>query len=162
MATKATSGEEPPMTKDILLTVDYHDAQCMIRRKNLATDQEFVRKVDTERDTLSQWMLTAVREAKAQRGRAVWIQESTTGWARVKVLLSDRVDFRLVNVLQMPLPPKARRRKTDKVDTARMQREHLAGTLPLAHQPTPECRQLRRLAAYREDLVDRRTAVRNC
>jgi transposase len=59
------------------------------------------------------------------------------------------------------LPPKARRRKTDKVDTARMQREYLAGTLPLAYQPPGAWRQLRRLVAYRESLVSRRTAVRN-
>jgi transposase len=71
------------------------------------------------------------------------------------------VAFDLANVLQMPLPPKARRRKTDKVDTARMQREYLAGTLPLAHQPPAEWRQLRRLVAYRAGLVSRRTAVRN-
>ena len=67
----------------------------------------------------------------------------------------------MANVLQMPLPPKARRRKTDKVDTARMQREYLAGTLPLAYQPPAAWRQLRRLVAYREGLVSRRTAVRN-
>src|SRR4029077_19008990 len=59
------------------------------------------------------------------------------------------------------LPPKARRRKTDKVDTARMQREYLAGTLPLAYQPAASWRQLRRLVGYREGLVSRRTAVRN-
>ena len=34
--------------------------------------------------------------------------ESTTGWARVKDLLGDRVQIILANVLQMPLPPKAR------------------------------------------------------
>jgi transposase len=61
----------------------------------------------------------------------------------------------------MPLPPKARRRKTDKVDTARIQREYLNGSLPLAHQPSAEWRQLRRLVAYREGLVNRRTALRN-
>jgi len=71
------------------------------------------------------------------------------------------VQFDLANVLQMPLPPKARRRKTDKVDTARMQREYLAGTLPLAYQPPAEWRRLRRLVAYREGLVSRRTALRN-
>src|SRR3990172_7510497 len=106
MATKATSGGEPPMPKDILITVDYHDAHCMIRHKNLATGHELVRKVSTDRGTLRQWMLTAVRDAKAQRGRAVWIQESTTGWARVAQLAADcRIEFVLANVLQMPLPP---------------------------------------------------------
>jgi transposase len=61
----------------------------------------------------------------------------------------------------MPLPPKGRRRKTDKIDTARIQREHLNGSLPLAYQPPAQWRQLRRLVAYREGLVNRRTAVRN-
>jgi transposase len=42
-----------------------------------------------------------------------------------------------------------------------MQREYLAGTLPLAYQPPAAWRQLRRLVAYREGLVSRRTAVRN-
>jgi transposase len=79
----------------------------------------------------------------------------------VKELLGSRVRFDLANVVQMPLPPKSRRRKTDKVDTARMQREYLAGTLPLAYQPPPEWRQLRRLVAYREGLVSRQTALRN-
>src|SRR5262249_41453237 len=36
-----------------------------------------------------------------------------------------------------------------------------AGTLPLAYQPPVAWRQLRRLVAYREGLVSRRTAVRN-
>jgi len=150
------------MSKDILLTVDYHDAHCMIRHKNLATGQESVRKVDTERDTLRTWMLTALREAKAQRGRAVWIQESTTGWARMAQLADDcRIEFVLANVLQMPLPPKARRRKTDTIDTARLQREYLNGQLPRAHQPAAEWRQLRRVVALRVNLVRRRTAVSN-
>ena len=91
----------------------------------------------------------------------VWILESTTGWARVKELLGERVDFRLANVVQMPLPPKGRRRKTDKVDTARIQREHLNGNLPLAYQPPAKWRQLRRLVAFRERLVARRTSLRN-
>jgi transposase len=69
--------------------------------------------------------------------------------------------FELANVLQMPLPPKARRRKTDKIDTARMQREYLAGSLPRAYQPPSEWRQIRRVVEVRENLVNRRTALRN-
>jgi transposase len=42
-----------------------------------------------------------------------------------------------------------------------MQREHLNGSLPLAYQPPAEWRQLRRLVAFREGLVARRTALRN-
>jgi transposase len=76
-------------------------------------------------------------------------------------LLGHRVEFVLANVLQMPLPPKARRRKTDKIDTARMQREFLNGSLPQAATPPAWWRQVRRLVGMRENLVRRRTALRN-
>ena len=149
------------MSQDISLTVDYHDRACVIRRYDHATRRE---QLFPEVLTTQEELLRIVNEARrdvGRRGSVTWIQESTTGWARVKQLLGSRVKFELANVLQMPLPPKARRRKTDKVDTARMQREHLAGNLPLAYQPPPECRQLRRLVAYREGLVSRQTALRN-
>ena len=149
------------MSKDIMLTVDYHDRACVVRRLDRATGRE---QVLTEIPTTAASLRRVVDQAWCdvrRQGRVLWIQESTTGWARVQELLADRVDFHLANVLQMPLPPKARRRKTDKVDTARMQREYLAGTLPLAYQPPAAWRQLRRLVAYREGLVSRRTAVRN-
>jgi transposase len=149
------------MSKDIILTVDYHDRACVIRRLDRGTGREQVlTEVPTTAESLKRVVDQARREA-ARRGRVIWIQESTTGWARVQALLADRVQFDLANVLQMPLPPKARRRKTDKVDTARMQREYLAGTLPLAYQPPAAWRQLRRLVAYRVGLVSRRTALRN-
>ena len=51
--------------------------------------------------------------------------------------------------------------ETDKIDTARIQREYLNGNLPLAYQPPAQWRQLRRLVCYREGLVNRRTALRN-
>src|SRR5438128_3435617 len=149
------------MSQDITLTVDYHDRACVIRRYDHATRRE---QLLTEVLTTKEELLRVVDQARRDVGRhgcVTWIQESTTGWARVKELLGTRVKFQLANVLQMPLPPKARRRKTDKVDTARIQREHLAGNLPLAYQPPPECRQLRRVVAYREGLVNRRTALRN-
>jgi transposase len=150
------------MSQDIMLTVDYHDANCVVRRRDLATGKESLRKVATERSTLRDVMAGAVRESWARGGRAVWIQESTTGWARMQRLASEcGAEFVLANVLQMPLPPKAKRRKTDKVDTARLQREYLNGELPRAHQPAVEWRQLRRLVALRENLVRRRTALSN-
>jgi transposase len=149
------------MSQDIILTVDYHDRMCVIRRRDLATNREQVfAEVPTARENLNQIVDQARRDA-GRRGRVIWIQESTTGWARVQQLLGQRVDFRLANVLQMPRTAKAHKRKTDKVDTARIQREYLNGELPLAFQPSPECRQLRRIVAYREGLVNRRTALRN-
>ena len=149
------------MSKDITLTVDYHDRACVVRWLDHSTgcDQVFS-EVPTTKEALNR-IVDQARLAAGPKGRVVWIQESTTGWARVQELLLSRVDFLLANVLQMPLPPKGRRRKTDKIDTARIQREHLNGTLPLAYQPPAEWRQLRRLVAYREGLVSRRTALRN-
>jgi transposase len=148
------------MHQDILLTVDYHDQNCVLRRRALTTGDEQALTVPTGPESLAA-VVAEARRLAGRGGRVLWIQESTTGGARVQELLGDRVDFRLANVLQMPLPPKARRRKTDKVDTARMQREFLAGTLPLAHQPPAAWRQLRRQVAFREGLVGRRTALRN-
>jgi transposase len=149
------------MSQDITLTVDYHDRNCVIRRLERPGGREqLLAEVPTSRGDLERVLDQARRDA-GPGGRVVWIQESTTGWARVQALIGDRAEFLLANVLQMPTPPKARRRKTDKVDTARIQREYLAGTLPLAHQPPAAWRQLRRLVAYREDLVSRRTAIRN-
>jgi transposase len=152
---------ETAMSKHITLTVDYHDRACVFRWFDHSTgcDQVFS-EVPTTKETLYA-MVEKARLAAGRQGGVTWIQESTTGWARVQALVADRAQFLLANVLQMPLPPKARRRKTDKIDTARLQREYLNGSLPLAYQPPAEWRQLRRLVGYREGLVKRRTALRN-
>ena len=71
------------------------------------------------------------------------------------------MQFILANVLQMPLPPKAYRRKSDKIDTGRIQREFLNGSLPQSYQPTVWWREVRRLVDSRQDLVERQTAVKN-
>lgn len=147
---------------DVLMTVDYHDANCVVRRRAGTASRGQVLTVPTEWPVLRSLMRTAVREAQSQGGRAIWIQESTTGWARMQQLATEcDVEFVLANVLQMPLPPKARRRKTDKVDTARLEREYLNGELPRAHQPPAWWRQVRRVVAWRESLVRRRTALSN-
>jgi transposase len=91
----------------------------------------------------------------------VWIQESTSGWARVQTLLEGKVKFHLANVVQMPRLPKGHRKKTDRTDTARILREYRNGSLPMAHQPSAWWRQIRRLVCLRENLVNRRTALRN-
>jgi transposase len=148
------------MNQTILLTVDYHDQNCVIRRLAVRTAQEQVFTVPTTAPELLR-VVDRARRIAGPGGRVVWNQESTTGWPRVKAALGDRVAFGLVNVLQMPLPPKGHRRKTDRVDTARMQREYLSGKLPWAYQPSAWWRQVRRLVAHRESLVSRRTAVRN-
>jgi transposase len=149
------------MSKNITLTVDYHDRVCVVRWFDHSTgrDQLFS-EVPTTKEALNA-IVEKARFAAGRNGGVTWIQESTTGWARVQALVGDRVAFRLANVLQMPLPPKGRRRKTDKVDTARMQREYLNGSLPLAYQPPAQWRELRRLVAYREGLVKRQTTLRN-
>lgn len=149
------------MNQNIILSTDYHDENCVIRWLDEANGQEQVHKIATCPTLLSDLVARAEAIAKPRGGHVVWIQESTTGWARVETLLGRRVRFHLANVLQMPLPPKGKRRKTDKIDTARMQREYRNGDLPLAHRPPAWWRQVRRLVALRENLVSRRTALRN-
>jgi transposase len=146
--------------QDIMLTVDDHDANCVVRRRAAGAAKGSVQSVPTEPTALRWLMQSAVREA--QGGRVTWLQESTTGWARMQSLAEEcGVEFVLANVLQMPLPPKARRRKTDTIDTARLEREFLNGALPRAHQPPAWWRQVRRVVALRQNLVSRRTALTN-
>ncbi len=149
------------MNQDIILTVDYHDENCVIRWFDESDGEEQVHNVPTCPKRLSDLVVRAEAVVQKRGGRVVWIQESTTGWARVEALLGRHVAFHLANVVQMPLPPKAKRRKTDKIDTARLQREYRNGELPLAHRPPAWWRQVRRLVALRENLVSRRTALRN-
>jgi transposase len=106
-------------------------------------------------------VLDQARDEVGAKGVVTWIQESTTGWPRVQELVAGRGEFLLVNVLKLPRAPKAHRRKTDKVDTARIQREYLAGEMPTAYQPSAEWRRRRRLVSWRENLVRRRTSLRN-
>lgn len=147
---------------DVLLTVDYHDKNCVVRQRDGTAAKGQVSTVPTEWPELRSLMRSAARQALLQGGRAIWVQESTTGWARMQRLATEcGVEFVLANVLQMPLPPKARRRKTDKIDTARLEREYLHGELPRAHQPSAWWRQVRRVVALRESLVRRRTALTN-
>jgi transposase len=149
------------MNQNIILVVDYHDENCVIRTVDRSTGEQTLCKVPTSPPALSAVIDRAAAEVRQRGSQLVWLQESTTGWARVKQLVGNQAEFVLANVLQMPLPPKAKRRKTDKVDTARLAREYLNGELPVAFQPEASCRQLRRLVVLRESLVARRTALRN-
>jgi transposase len=152
--------QETAMSYDIILAVDYHDENTVIRQFDERTKVE---SPCTVRSTAAA-LMQVVREARRQRQRGaqiVWIQESTSGWARVQELLSDKVKFQLANVVQMPRMPKGHRKKTDRTDTARILREYRNESLPLAHQPSAWWRQVRRLVCLRENLVNRRTALRN-
>jgi len=147
--------------KDIILAVDYHAENIEVRWLNCATGEERCLRIPTTRGGILRLVEKAIAEASQMSGKVVWIMESTTGWARVKELIGSRVQFILANVLQMPLPPKAYRRKSDKIDTGRMLREFLNGSLPRSHQPTAWWREVRRLVDSRQDLVERQTAVKN-
>jgi transposase len=146
--------------KDIILVADYHAENIEFRWFNQAGGEERTGKYPTTRAGILRQVEQAAQEL-APGGRVVWVMESTTGWARVKDLLGERVEFVLANVLQMPLPPKARRRKTDKIDTGRMLREYLYGSLPRSFQPSAWWREVRRVVDYRQDLVERQTAIKN-
>jgi len=147
--------------QDIVLVVDYHSENLQFRSLDRATGEEEVFKKPTCASVIEEVVEAARNVAEARGGRVVWIMESTTGWARVKALLGSRAQFILANVLQMPLPPKARRRKTDKLDTARLLREYMYGDLPRSFQPDPWWREVRRVARLREDLVQRQTKLKN-
>ena len=148
-------------SKDIILAVDYHDENLVIRQFNCHTGQERLLKYRTTSRNIRKIVSDSVNEVAEVGGRVFWIMESTTGWARVKKAIGPLATMLVANVLQMPLPPKAYRRKTDKIDTGRILREFLNGSLPMAFQPSDELRQIRRLVATRESLVSRRTALRN-
>ena len=147
--------------KDIILAVDYHAENTEVRWLNCCTGEERCLNIPTTRSGILRLVEKAVVEAGQAGGKVVWIMESTTGWARLKELIGSRVQFILANVLQMPLPPKAYRRKTDKIDTGRMLREFLNGSLPRSYQPDLRWREIRRLVDSRQDLVERQTAVKN-
>jgi transposase len=147
--------------KDIILAVDYHAENTEIRWLNCATGEERTLRIPTARGGILRLVEKAISEAAPVGGKVIWIMESTTGWARVKELIGSRVEFVLANVLQMPLPPKAYRRKSDKIDTGRILREFLNGSLPHSYQPTAWWREVRRLVDSRQDLVERQTAVKN-
>jgi transposase len=149
------------MAQDIILAVDYHDENTVVRQFDERTQNENIITVPTSAKALGEVVARARAQLGRRRGQIVWIQESTSGWARVQELLGDRVHFLLANVLQMPLPPKAHRQKTDRIDTARILREYRHGKLPQAYQPARWWRQMRRLVGLRENLVNRRTALRN-
>ncbi len=146
--------------KDIVLVVDYHAENIEFRWFDEATGEERTGRYPTTRAGILRQVEQAACELEPG-GQVVWIMESTTGWARVKDLLGDRVRFILANVLAMPLPPKAKRRKTDKIDTGRMLREYIHGDLPRSFQPSVWWREVRRVVDCRQDLVERQTAIKN-
>jgi len=146
---------------DIILAVDYHDGNLVVRQLDTGTGEECLLKRPTTAQSIRRIVDDARALAEACGSRVIWVMESTTGWARVKDLLGSSAKMVVANVLQMPLPPKARRKKTDKIDTKRLLREVVTGKLPVAYQPPRALRELRRLVALRESLVSRRTAVRN-
>lgn len=146
--------------KDIIVVADYHAENIEFRWFNEASGEERTGNYPTTRSGILRQVEEAVGEL-GPGGRVVWIMESTTGWARVKDLLGERVQFVLANVLQMPLPPKAKRRKTDKIDTGRLLREYMHGSLPRSFQPSAWWREVRRVVNCRQDLVVRQTAIKN-
>ena len=148
-------------SKDIILAVDYHAENTEIRWLNCHSGEERRTNIPSARASILRLVEKAVAEAAQVGGKVVWIMESTTGWARVKELIGSRVQFIMANVLQMPLPPKAYRRKSDKIDTGRIMREFLNGSLPRSYQPVAWWREVRRLVDSRQDLVERQTAVKN-
>ena len=145
---------------DIVIVADYHSQNIEYRWLDTATGQERTGKYATSRAGILRQVEQALGEVSCG-GKVAWIMESTTGWSRVKDLIGSRVQFVLANVLQMPRSPKAHRHKTDKLDTGRILREYLNGSLPRSFEPAAWWRQVRRVVDYRQDLVHRQTAIKN-
>lgn len=151
--------------KDIVIVCDYHSDNMQFLVFNAATGEEREFKLPTSEASVCEVLAEAEKQLPPEgvlgRGKIIWIMESTTGWARMKKVIASHASFLLVNVLQLPLPPKAKRRKTDKLDNRRVLREFLNGDLALAHQPDEKLRAQRRVVAMRENLVRRCTCLRN-
>ncbi len=150
-------------TQDIVIVTDYHAKAISYRWFDQATGEERTFSGPTDCEAIASVLAEAQSAATANgcHGKVVWIMESTTGWARMQALVGEGAQFILANVLQVPMPPKARRRKTDKLDTSRLLSEYLHGSLSQAHRPDQTWRQSRRIVSLREDLVRRRTTLRN-
>ena len=149
------------MGKDIIVVADYHDANIEWRRFSEATGEQECGNRPNERAAWLRLLEECQAAAAHQGGRVVLVMESTTGWARMKTLTRGRAELVLANVLQMPLPPKAHRRKSDRIDTGRILREWRNGELPTSFQPRPAWRRLRRVVGLHVDLTRRQTALRN-
>src|SRR5690349_14285002 len=100
---------------DIVIVTDYHAEAIQFRVFDPATGEDRTFNRVTSIETIEAVLEESRRVALPRGGQVVWIMESTTGWARVKSLLGDRAAFVLANVLQLPLPPRAYRRKTDRL-----------------------------------------------
>lgn len=78
------------MNQNIILVVDYHDENCVIRRVDRATGEQSVSKVPTCSVALTKVVDQTATEVRRRGGQLVWLQESTTGWARVKQLVGSQ------------------------------------------------------------------------
>ena len=148
------------MHQGILLTVDYHDQNCVIRRRNAGTGEERVVSVPTTEGDLRQ-VVAQARAEVGRRGRIVWLQESTTGWRVCRPPSAIRSSSCWPTYCKCRVRRKPIGGRPTRSIRPGCEREYGNGNLPLAHQPPAWWRQVRRIVACREDLVSRRTALRN-
>ncbi len=94
-------------SKDIILAVDYHDENLVIRQFNCHSGEERLLKYRTTSRNIRKIVSDSANEVAQVGGHVFWIMESTTGWARVKKAIGPLATMLVANVLQMPLPPKA-------------------------------------------------------
>ena len=77
---------------DIILAVDYHDGNFVVRQLDTATGEECLLKHPTTAENISRIVHDAGVLAEASGGRVIGVMESTTGWARVKDLLGSSAE----------------------------------------------------------------------
>lgn len=153
---------ETAMNQDILLTVDYHDENCVVRRFDQRSGSENVFTVPTDPRRLAEVVAQAQTLLRRRRsGQVSGFKKAPRAGRACKRCSPTASGSSWPTSCRCRCRPKARRRKTDRIDTARIQREYRNGELPQPHQPSASLRQVRRLVAMREGLVRRQTALRN-
>ncbi len=103
---------------DIVIVTDYHAKAIQFRLFDPVSGEDRTFNRVTSIETIEAVLGEARKVALPRGGKwcGSWrAPRAPGGWARVKKLLGDRASFVLANVLQLPLPPRAYRRKTDEL-----------------------------------------------
>ena len=127
---------ETAMSQDITLTVDYHDRVCVIRRFDHGTRPRPGIHRGAHDHGGSQADGRAGPPGGGPRGpRRPGSRRAPPAGPASRTCSATASSSAWPTSCRCRCRPRRRRRKTDKVDTARIQREHLNGSLPLAYQP---------------------------
>src|SRR5262249_30539325 len=102
------------------------------------------------------------REFLQRTSPAMTLFETSTaaGWVGDLCRELD-LPFQVANPLGEAWQWRKIKRKTDRDDAYKLVRMYRTNELPTVHLPSPESREYRKLVAFRQRLIERRTAIRN-